>query len=67
MTVLCSREQQEIDVYSILAVDYQSKKSLKNIGMPAFNSKNELVGADEFYFHYKILRSLIFFCVGGVL
>lgn len=36
-------QQQEIDVSSILAVDYQSKKSLKNIGMPAFNSKDELV------------------------
>lgn len=36
-------EQQEIDVHSILAVDYQSKKNHKNVGMPAFNSKNELV------------------------
>ena len=36
-------KQQEIDVCSILAVDYQSKKNQKNVGMPAFNSKSELV------------------------
>lgn len=40
---LCLCEQQEIDVNGIFAIDYQAKRSLKKIGMPAFNSKNELV------------------------